>query len=125
MPRRVFNNSGSSRVKDLVDMFLIAEMENIDSKSFVNAIKKTFENRSTHLIPAELPTPPRDWEKPFNKMAGDIGINLTLNKAFDKLEVFIKPILNETGNLLWRPELWEWKTRHEILKIDLGYDNED
>jgi predicted nucleotidyltransferase component of viral defense system len=108
---RVFNHGGSSRVKDLVDMFLIAEMENIDSKSFENAIKKTFEFRSTHPIPAQLPMPPRDWEKPFNKMAGDIGIDLTQDEVFEKLEVFINPILHETGFLQWNPRLWDWETR--------------
>ena len=105
---RVFNNSGSSRVKDLVDMFLIAEMENIESKTFVNAIKKTFEHRATHPIPSQLPKPPREWEKPFNKMAGDVGIDLTQNEAFEKIEVFITPILDEKGNLFWNPKLWEW-----------------
>ncbi|MBE0686709.1 MAG: nucleotidyl transferase AbiEii/AbiGii toxin family protein [Anaerolineaceae bacterium] len=110
---RVYNHGGSSRVKDLVDMFLIAEMENIDSNSFVNAIKETFEHRATHPIPAQLPTPPRDWEKPFNKLAVDVGISLTQNEAFEKLEELINPILNETGNLLWSPKLWVWETRNE------------
>lgn len=108
---RVFNNSGSSRVKDLIDMFLIAEMENIDSKSFENAIKKTFEFRSTHSLPAEFPKPPLEWVKPFNKMAGDIGIDLSQDEVFEKLEVFINPILHKTGNLHWNPRLWEWETR--------------
>lgn len=106
---RVFNNSGSSRVKDLVDMYLITEMENIDSSSFVNAIKETFEHRATHLIPEQLPTPPRDWERPFTKLAGDVGIKLTQNEAFEKLEAFIHPILDEKGNLFWNPRLWEWE----------------
>jgi predicted nucleotidyltransferase component of viral defense system len=108
---RVFNHGGSSRVKDLVDMFLIAEMENIDSNSFVNAIKETFEHRATHPIPSQLPTPTQDWGKPFNKLAGDVGIGLTQNEAFEKLKVFIRPILDERGNLCWNPKSWEWENR--------------
>lgn len=110
---RVFNNSGSSRVKDLIDMFLIAEMENIDSKSFENAIKKTFEFRSTHPIPAQLPMPPIEWIKPFNKMAGDIGIDLTQEEVVEKLELFINPILYDGGILQWNPILWEWENKDE------------
>ena len=114
---RVFSNGGSSRVKDLIDMFFIAQMENIDLKSFTYACKQTFHNRDTHPIPSVLPAPPIDWEKPFKKMAGDIGIDLTQNEAFQKLEVFINPIVNETGNFLWNPKLWKWETKDETKKI--------
>lgn len=79
-------------------MLLITEMENIDSKSFGNTIKKTFEFRSTHPIPAELPKPPLNWVKPFNKITGDLGLDLTLDDAFEKLEMIINPILHEIGN---------------------------
>ena len=94
-------------------MFLIAEMENIDSKSFRNAITTTFEFRSTHPFPEVLPKPPLGWVKPFNKMAEDVDIDLTLDEAFEKLEMFINPILHETGNFKWDPKIWEWVTRRE------------
>ena len=79
-------------------MLLITEMENIDPKSFEINIKKTFEFRSTHPIPAALPKPPLDWVKPFNKITGDLGLDLTLDEAFEKLETFINPILHRIGN---------------------------
>ena len=106
---RVFNNGTSSRVKDLVDMFLIAQMENIDSFSFRNACQLTFEHRATHPIPEEIPPPPIYWDKTFKKMAGDVGIEFTQVETFQKLELFINPMLKNTENWIWNPHLWRWE----------------
>ena len=110
---RVFNNGISSRVKDIVDMFLIAQMENINSLSFRNACQLTFEHRATHPIPEKLPPPPIEWEKPFKKMAGDVGIEFTQVETFQKLELFINPLLKNTDDWIWNPQLWKW----EVNKI--------
>lgn len=106
---RVFKNGNSSRVKDIVDMFLIAQMENIDSLSFRNACHLTFEHRATHAIPEKLPPPPIEWGKTFNKMAGDVGIEFTQDETFQKLELFINPMLKNPDNWIWNPQLWMWE----------------
>jgi predicted nucleotidyltransferase component of viral defense system len=110
---RVYHNGISSRVKDMVDLFLIAQMEEIDSLSFRNACQRTFEHRATHLIPEKLPSLPIEWQKPFKKMAGDVGIEFTQDETFQKLELFINPMLKNTDNWLWNPQLWTW----EVNKI--------
>ncbi len=48
----------SSRVRDLVDILLIASIARLNSRKLSNALKITFEVRSTHDLPKELPQPP-------------------------------------------------------------------
>ena len=95
---RVFKVGTNSRVKDMIDLFLIAQMVNIDSLSFRNACQLTFEHRSLHHLPEELTPPPKEWEKSFKKMAGDVGIEFSLFETFQKLELFINPMLKHTDN---------------------------
>lgn len=62
----------SSRVKDLVDLVLIAESEVLDSAALLDALREVFAERRTP-IPDRLPEPPADWEPTYTALMGDVG----------------------------------------------------
>lgn len=63
----------SSRVKDLVDMVLIAKSLAVDGRSLRVAIDRVFESRGTHPVPESLPEPPAGWGQPWREqIAGGV-----------------------------------------------------
>lgn len=79
LPRQDRQNS---RVKDLVDMTLLVQGEAMDTKKVRAAIKATFERRSTHEFPAQLPPPPANWAKTFPALAAECELDEDLGSAF-------------------------------------------
>lgn len=77
----------NSRVKDLVDMILLID-EGIDSDELKISVEKTFTKRKTHEVPTKLSPPPTEWERPFEKMAADSKLELSIDEAFQKLDTF-------------------------------------
>lgn len=73
---RVFKVGSSSRVKDIVDLFLIAQMENINSLSFRNACQLTFEHRATHPIPEKFPPLQKNGKSHLRKWQEMLVLNL-------------------------------------------------
>jgi predicted nucleotidyltransferase component of viral defense system len=57
--RTYAGDNPSSRVKDLVDLVVIANTSELDAKRLNDAIAEIFDRRATHEPPAELPVPPR------------------------------------------------------------------
>ena len=100
----------SSRVKDFADMLLLAEMGEIDSQSLRNGIQATFDDCKTHDLPASVPLPSKDWARPFQKMANEVGLDFkSLSEAGESLQQFIEPALNAELHLRWNPEKWGWE----------------
>ena len=64
----------SSRVKDLVDILLIAELRKMDGPVLHKALKATFDTRKTHALPLHLPDPPSTWTAPFRRLARETGL---------------------------------------------------
>jgi Nucleotidyl transferase AbiEii toxin, Type IV TA system len=82
LPRR---DSSNSRVKDLVDMVLLARLRTMDKAILQRAISATFSLRGTHPIPANLPAPPASWTVPFLVLARECQLELTLPDALQIL----------------------------------------
>lgn len=74
--------SENSRVKDLVDLYIIFKFEKIDSRKLNSALQKTFERRDTHKIPEALFVPPKNWEKSFNSLISQFDKNINIDEAF-------------------------------------------
>ena len=62
--RRYEGGRPSSRTKDLVDLALIAQLFALDAAALGLELRRVFEGRNTHDLPAELPNPPADWRAP-------------------------------------------------------------
>lgn len=73
----------NSRVKDLIDILLLIQHGNLQTRLLVLAIEKIFTFRDTHPIPAELQAPPIEWEARFNKLANECRLVLSLEEVFD------------------------------------------
>lgn len=65
---RIHEDRRSSRVKDLVDILLIADFSVINGALFREALEETFGGRSTHPLPNRFPDPPTDWSGPFRRL---------------------------------------------------------
>ncbi len=74
--------SQNSRVKDLVDLYLLIENEKLDLELLNEAIIATFKRRETHEFPKKLEFPPESWRKPY------LAFNLShdIDESFKKVE---------------------------------------
>ena len=78
LPRSYLN----SRVRDLVDLYLLVESDSLDLSRTGDALRRTFERRDTHEIPVTLTPPPPDWERPFHALAEECRIEIGHQAAF-------------------------------------------
>lgn len=59
----------NTRVRDLLDMFLLIRTGNLRNDKTREAIRKVFAYRRTHLVPITLSPPPLTWKNPFENLA--------------------------------------------------------
>ena len=82
-------DSTNSRVKDLVDMLLLIQMQTMDKAVLEQAVQTTFEVRATHTIPAPLPKPPATWNEPFLVMMKECRLEIALDDAWTIVETYL------------------------------------
>lgn len=78
----------NSRVKDLVDLVLLIELQAMSPTRIHVAVATTFARRGTHAVPADLPPPPSAWERPFTALAAECGIVHTLTSAYESVAAY-------------------------------------
>lgn len=106
----IYTSGPSSRVKDLVDIMLLAELTSPVSNQLHSAIEAVFGDRSTHPHPTELPAPPTTWRVPFRTMAAEVGLSTSdLAECFDAVGRFLNPILQQPGSRIWNSADWSWQ----------------
>jgi len=99
----------SSRVKDLVDILLIASLGPMNARALHQALEATFNERRTHALPQHLPEPPSTWSLPFGRLAGEIGLEYpTLSDASEAARRFLDPVLRGEAAGMWDPVAWSW-----------------
>jgi predicted nucleotidyltransferase component of viral defense system len=95
----------SSRVKDLIDIDVIAATTRIDSDRLRVALDTLFAERDTHHVPSKLPPPPENWARTWSKLAANLPIPATLTPGHQRAARFLDPILaGMTTNHKWEPE---------------------
>lgn len=101
----------SSRVKDFIDILLLAELGEINKQKLTAAIQATFDHLSTHEIPSEITPPPKEWLRSYNRMAESLGLDkVSFDKAYIRLQKFLNPILSkDEATAIWLPLKWQWK----------------
>ena len=82
----------NSRVRDLVDMAPLIEKDQLGRRKAKEAIIATFMRRGTHSIASELRAPPKTWEKPFITLAAECELQISLDDAFRKIDVFFQSL---------------------------------
>jgi hypothetical protein len=99
----------SSRVKDLVDILLIAGFGEISAKRVGEALEQTFLERATHPLPNKFPEPPSSWAGPFRRLADEVDLEWkTLEDAFVAAQHFLDPILKGGLRGAWQPKQRSW-----------------
>ena len=101
----------STRVKDLIDLVLIAGEAVLDGRQLRAAIDVTFDRRATHPSPPRLPGPPADWRVPYGRMCRDIGLEPDLGAGQRLAASLVDPVL--TGEVVagsWDPATRAWRT---------------
>jgi len=94
----------STRVKDLVDVVVIASTSVIDAAKLAEAIRVIFDRRAEHAVPARLPEPPAEWAMPWRRLARDVPAADDIAEGYRVAVDLFDPILArtvETGE--WRP----------------------
>jgi hypothetical protein len=105
-PRRT---GESTRVKDLVDIVLIAEHMTINGLALRTAIWATFTAQGAGEPPSRLPAPPPSWALTFRKLAEEVGLRCTtLAEADQAARRFLDPILSGLAQGAWAPERQAW-----------------
>jgi len=98
-----------TRVRDLVDLLLIASHGTLDSTSLHEAMAATFSSRRTHSIPDLLPQPPEGWRVPFRELAREVGLTWTdLTAGYAAAAEFLNPVLRSAVRGNWDPSTWTW-----------------
>lgn len=99
----------SSRVKDLVDILLMAGIRQMDGRVLYQALQATFNARKTHALPLNLPDPPSTWSAPFRRLAEETGLGYrALTEAGDAARGFLDPVLHGEATGTWDPMVWSW-----------------
>jgi hypothetical protein len=100
---------GSTRVKDLVDLALIAELTSPDATTLRREVESIFSRREAHSPPRSLPSPPPDWALPFGRLAEEVGLSTELVVGHREAAAMLDPVLE--GKVIdgeWSPAGREW-----------------
>ncbi len=98
----------NSRVKDLVDIALLALGERFDAQLLHQALVATFEFRGTHPLPPALPPRPAGWEQSYRAMAEDHGLPWnSIDEVLEVARALLDPVLRgERGAWLNSARSW-------------------
>jgi hypothetical protein len=103
-------SGASSRVKDLVDILLLAGLQPLVGLPLRQALQATFEARGTHPLPLTLPIPPDSWSQPLRRMADETGLAWReVGDAVTAAQQFVEPVLQSQKAGEWDPITWLWK----------------
>ena len=78
----------NSRVRDLVDLYLLITKGSLEAARCKESLHRTFERRGTHEIPTDLIPPPADWARPFQVLVEECQIPIRCREAFDVVARF-------------------------------------
>lgn len=107
----------STRVRDLVDLVLMADCCVFLAGDVQAALKATFTSRGGQPLPARFPEPPAAWRPQYRKLADPVGIVAELNVAHRLVAAMLDPIL---GGRLPDPAGWDPVAKEWAEEIALG-----
>ncbi|MGA9398080.1 MAG: nucleotidyl transferase AbiEii/AbiGii toxin family protein [Anaerolineaceae bacterium] len=106
---REYRSGGVSRVKDFIDILLLAGTRRINMLEFRHAIQITFKTRNTHEVPTSTPQIDKAFFKNYTKLAKEVNLlqqtPMEGNKAIDR---FLSPALSSKSYSYWEPKSWSW-----------------
>jgi hypothetical protein len=107
---REYESGGSSRVKDFVDILLLAGLADIEGAILSEAIRFTFEVRKTHPLPQEMPALSKTLRREYTRLAKELKLSFDdFNGAKKALAAFINPIFVGNALEIWDANNWCWR----------------
>jgi len=107
---RIYTSGESSRAKDFVDLLLLAQASSIRGDILQEAIKTTFNNRSTHRVPEKTPTLASSVQREVVRLFQEYDMKYSrLQEAEKALEGFLNPVLSKEKPGNWNPAKWVWE----------------
>lgn len=106
---RTYGKDGesSSRVKDLVDLVVMAQRTVLRARDLRAALDRVFAQRATHPLPRALPAPPSDWTPRYRKLVETLDVPKTAEEAHQQVAAMLDPVLGGTV----RRGRWSQKAR--------------
>ncbi len=101
----------SSRVKDLVDLILMASQDSkLQASRLHEAIVCVFKSRGDQ-VPDSFQSFPSSWQQRYNRLAKEIQLSiLDYQDATQAASALITPVLSgQVLGLMWDPSTWRWK----------------
>lgn len=101
--------SENTRVKDLVDILLIASFTTLTAQALWAAIQATFAAQMSGVPPALLPDPPSAWSAKYRILAEDCELAAkSLAQGMVQARAFVNPVLSGVAQGRWHPEIGTW-----------------
>jgi hypothetical protein len=100
----------NTRVKDLIDLVLIAAFVPLEAGRLRAALRTTFDSRGTHQLPPVVPPPPPHWDAAYTVMATEVNQDSELATGYKRAKEFLDPILSGTvrDGAKWDPSRQTW-----------------
>lgn len=101
-----------TRVKDVIDILLIARQEMFSQTTLHQALRSTFSFYNTHPLPKTLPDPPTSWAPQFRQLIKATDLPYTTPvEAVHAMRKLIDPALQAPGDEYWHPATWSWESQ--------------
>ena len=98
----------STRVKDLIDLLLIADLATPHADRLRNSLDATFRNRARQPLPSTLPAPPPSWTTPYARAAEEVGLPTDLDTAHIDAATFLNSVLAGAATGRWNTTERRW-----------------
>jgi hypothetical protein len=98
----------STRVKDLVDMVLVALSCSLGGPEVREALETTFTERSSHSLPERLPRPPGEWRRAYSALAKELDLPAALDEGYGVAARLVDPVLGGRELGRWDPDRTQW-----------------
>ena len=107
---RAYASGETSRVKDLIDILLLAGIAPIASTKLRETIISTFVNRNTHPLPAAIPKMSSNYSRSYSSLANQINLKFkNIDEANIALDKLLFPIISSGSRKTWNPKKWRWE----------------
>lgn len=98
----------STRIKDLIDLLLIADLATPHAEDLRDSLDATFRNRARQPLPSALPAPPPGWTTPYARASEAVGLPSDINTAHADTATFLNPVLAGIATGCWNPTEKRW-----------------
>lgn len=115
----------SSRVKDLIDLALIASYAMIRGSKLRTAIERVYASHPADCAPNHFPEPPASWATPYKRLAETLAVAKTLDAAHAYVGTMLAPVLERpelVRGQTWSPRTHRWSVARERKADELELD---